>query len=391
MCRVADTRYVPPMSGSGSGERWPRWADPAIAAAVSAVALAELAVADPAPQIWQYAAALTMTTALAWRRRSPTTVLLVVLGGLLVHSLQGVVLNNFYAPLTIFPAFYAVGAHLPLRAGIAAYTAGIALVALSTWIEGTPPGDLLYVGLVSLATSAAGATIRARITAAVEANSRALLAEQHQQLTAAAAVADERGRIARELHDVVAHSVSVMVMQAGALRRMLPTDEPRAIGIAETVERTGREALVELRRMLGLLREDADRAPLAPQPGLARIPELIESTEAAGVPVTLVMADTTAVLSPGIDLCAFRIVQESLTNVIKHAGSASVRVTVGFAARAVSLEIVDDGRGGTTSGDGGHGLLGMQERVAVFGGRLSVGPEPDGGFAVRASLPLEPR
>jgi signal transduction histidine kinase len=182
-----------------------------------------------------------------------------------------------------------------------------------------------------------------------------------------------------------------MVMQAGALRRILPADQPRAVGLAETVERTGREALVELRRMLGLLRDDTDCVPLAPQPGLARIRELVESTEAAGVPVTLTMEEPPAVLSPGVDLCAFRIVQESLTNVIKHAGPASVRVTVRFPPGSVALEVVDDGRGGAPAADGGHGLLGMRERVAVFGGRLSVGPEPTGGFAVRATLPLEPR
>ncbi|HET6392645.1 MAG TPA: sensor histidine kinase [Blastococcus sp.] len=379
------------MSGSGSAERWPRWADPAIAAGVAAVAVVDLSAMGSTPPPWQYATALTMATALAWRRRAPVVVLLIVLGGVLVHDLNQVPLNNFYAPLTIYPAFYAVGAHRALPVSAAAAGGGLVLLALSSVLEGLPVGDFLFVGLVCLGSWGAGAAIRRRIATAVEAHSRARLAEERQQLTAAAAVAEERARIARELHDVVAHSVSVMVMQAGALRRMLPTDQPKAVGVAETVERTGREALVELRRMLGLLRDDSDRVPLAPQPGLARIPELVESTEAAGVPVTLAMDEPPAALSPGVDLCAFRIVQESLTNVIKHAGPASVRVAVHFPPGSVAVEVVDDGRGGTPAPDGGHGLLGMRERVAVFGGRLSLGPEPDGGFAVRATLPVESR
>jgi signal transduction histidine kinase len=375
----------------GSGERWPRWADPAIAAAVTVLALVELAsAADPTPA-WQYPVVVAMTGALAWRRRAPITVLAVILGALLVQQAAGVDPDGIYVAFALYPAFYSVGAHRPLRPATAGMLAGLVMLASGALLEDVPLGDYVFIAAIGLALWGAGATIRARVAAAVEAQTRARLAEERQERTAAAAVAAERGRIARELHDVVAHSVSVMVMQAGALRRMLPADQPTAVGVAETVERTGREALVELRRMLGLLRDDADRVPLAPQPGLARIPDLVESTEAAGVPVTLTMEAPPTVLSPGVDLCAYRIVQESLTNVIKHAGPASVRIAVGFPAGSVTLEVVDDGRGGPPADDHGHGLLGMQERVAVFGGRLAVGPEPSGGFAVRATLPLEPR
>jgi signal transduction histidine kinase len=379
------------VDGSGSGGRWPRWADPAIAAAVSAVGLVELLVWDPRPQPWQYPVVLAMTGSLAWRRRAPVTVLLVVLATLLLQQWQGVVLNGIAIPLALYPAFYSVGAHRPLRpaAGGLALAAGV--LAAGSALEDLPLGDYLFIGTLGLFFWGAGAALRVRIEAAVEARTRARHAEERQELAAADAVAAERARIARELHDVVAHSVSVMVMQAGALRRMLPAEQARAAEVARTVERTGREALVELRRMLGLLRDDAERVPLAPQPGLARIRELVESTEAAGVPVTLAVDEPPGLLSPGVDLCAFRIVQESLTNVIKHAGPASVRVGVHFPAGAVDLEVVDDGRGGSTAPGGGHGLLGMQERVAVFGGELTVGPEPDGGFAVRATLPLDAR
>ncbi|WP_324277338.1 FGGY-family carbohydrate kinase [Blastococcus brunescens] len=372
-------------------QRWPRWADPAIAAAVAVIAVVELGVMDPPPPLWQYPLALLMAGALAVRRRIPNIVLVAVLGAILVMQWNRLDLDGAYVPLTLYPAFYSVGAHRPLRPAVAGLVAGLALLAIGARLEDVPIGDYVFIGVIGLAFWGAGAAIRARIAAAVEAQKRATLAEERQQHTAAEAVVAERARIARELHDVVAHSVSVMVMQAGALRRMLPAEQLRELGVAATVERTGREALVELRRMLGLLRDDDDRVPLAPQPGLARVPELVESTEAAGVPVTLRMDDPPTVLSPGVDLCAFRIVQESLTNVIKHAGPASVRVDVRFPAGEVTVDVVDDGRGGTPAADGGHGLLGMRERVAVFGGLLSAGPEPTGGFGVRATLPLEPR
>ncbi|WP_051515403.1 sensor histidine kinase [Candidatus Blastococcus massiliensis] len=376
---------------SGAEERWPRWADPAIATALTALAVVELALADPRSPAWQYPVVVVMTAALAWRRRTPVTVLAVVLGAILVQQANGLPLDGLHVPLALYPAFYSVGAHRPLRPAISGLAVGLVLLGLGSLLEDVPTGDYVFIGVIGLALWGAGAAIRARIAAAVEAQTRARLAEERQDRAAAAAVADERGRIARELHDVVAHSVSVMVMQAGALRRMLPADQEKALGVAGTVERTGREALVELRRMLGLLRADTEGVPLAPQPGLARMPELVESTEAAGVPVALVMDEPPTALSPGVDLCAFRIVQESLTNVIKHAGPASARVAVRFPPRSVTVEVVDDGRGGVPATGGGHGLLGMQERVAVFGGSLSVGPEPGGGFAVRATLPLEPR
>lgn len=376
---------------SGAQDRWPRWADPAIAAAITVLGVVELAVDDRPAPAWQYAVVVAMTVPLAWRRRVPITALVAVLAGLLVQQAAGVDPDSLHAPLVLYPAFYAVGAHRPLRPAVAGLAVGLLLLAVGALLEDVPIGDYVFIGALGVALWGAGAGIRARIGVAVEAQTRARMAEEQQQRTAAAAVAEERGRIARELHDVVAHSVSVMVMQAGALRRMLPADQEKALGVAGTVERTGREALVELRRMLGLLRADTDGVPLAPQPGLARIPDLVESTEAAGVPVELVMDEPPAALSPGVDLCAFRIVQESLTNVIKHAGPASVRIAVRFPPGSVAVEVVDDGRGGTQRSDGGHGLLGMQERVAVFGGRLAVGPEPAGGFAVRATLPLEPR
>ena len=352
----------------GSGERWPRWADPAIAAAVTVLALVELAsAADPTPA-WQYPVVVTMTGALAWRRRAPITVLAVVLGGLLVQHAAGVDPDGIYVVFALYPAFYSVGAHRPLRPATGGMLAGLVLLASGALLEDVPLGDYVFIAAIGLAFWGAGAAIRARVAAAVEAQTRARLAEERQERTAAAAVAAERGRIARELHDVVAHSVSVMVMQAGALRRMLPADQPPRSAWPRPWSAPGGRRWWSCAACSACCGTTPTRVPLAPQPGLARIPDLVESTEAAGVPVTLTMEAPPVVLSPGVDLCAYRIVQESLTNVIKHAGPASVRIAVGFPAGSVTLEVVDDGLGGPPAADHGHGLLGMQERVAVWAG-----------------------
>jgi signal transduction histidine kinase len=251
--------------------------------------------------------------------------------------------------------------------------------------------EFAFTGLIGALPWLAGAALRARIRAALAADTRARRAEDEREQHAAAAVAEERARIARELHDLVAHSVSVMVMQAGVLRRRLPDDD-RSRDLAQTIERTGREALVEMRRMLGLLRnQGSEPVPLAPLPGLARLNELVESTQTAGVPVELSVDAAPGPLPPGLDLCAYRIVQESLTNVIKHAGRASARVSVRFPPGSVELEVVDDGPGGAITAHGGHGLVGMRERAALFGGQVEAGPGRTGGFAVHALLPMEAR
>ena len=369
---------------------WARWGDPVLAGVVVAAGVIELMLAPGGVPVGQLAGATVMGAALAWRQRAPIVVLVVVMVALTAQEVAGFDVNLFYTPVALVIAYYSVGAHRDLpRAGLG-LALGLGLMAVGTAAEGLPVGEYLFTALIAVAPWAAGAALRARILAATVAEGKAQLAEEQQDQYAAAAVAAERARIARELHDLVAHSVSVMVMQAGALRRMLPLDRPRELGVVETVERTGREALAEMRRMLGLLRDPgAEGVSLAPQPGLARLDELIESTRAAGVHVELAVDPTPAPLSPGLDLCAYRIVQEALTNVIKHAGAASARVGVRFPPGRLDLEIVDDGRGGAVRNRGGHGLVGMRERVALFGGQLQVGPEATRGFAVRAQLPLE--
>jgi signal transduction histidine kinase len=204
----------------------------------------------------------------------------------------------------------------------------------------------------------------------------------------------ERARIARELHDVVTHSVSVMVLQTGAARQIMGRDESRAQALLESVEASGRSALEELRRLLGLLDDRAREAPLSPQPGVTEIPALVDQVREAGLPVELCVEGQPRPVSGGVAVAAYRIVQEALTNVLKHADGASTRVVLRWADAALELEILDRGAGsGAAAPDAGagRGLAGMRERAAMYGGTLDAHAEPERGYLVRAHLPLEPR
>jgi signal transduction histidine kinase len=218
---------------------------------------------------------------------------------------------------------------------------------------------------------------------------RATLAERERDLVAHQAVLEERTRLARELHDVISHGVTVMVVQAQAGPRLLG-NPPEARGAFAAIEATGREALGELRRLLGVLRTGDERLVVAPQPGLASLEALVEELRETGRRVALRVDGTPVQLPPGIDLCAYRIVQEALTNTLKHAGEAETQITVHYADAAIELEVVDNGAGRALApGGSGHGLIGMRERVALYGGMLEAGPRNGAGYAVRAWLPLQ--
>jgi signal transduction histidine kinase len=217
---------------------------------------------------------------------------------------------------------------------------------------------------------------------------RAQIAERERDVVAREAVFEERARIARELHDVIAHHVSMIVLQAGAERRVLDDANASTREVLETVERTGRSALTEMRRLLGMLRADANE-PLAPQPGLSEIHVLVTQLREAGLPVELQVDGDPRELPVGIELSAYRIVQEALTNALKHAGNARASVHIRYGSDSLELEIADDGTGTSSPvASGGHGLVGMRERVALYGGRLDAGQRPSGGFAVRVLLPI---
>jgi signal transduction histidine kinase len=202
------------------------------------------------------------------------------------------------------------------------------------------------------------------------------------------AVAEERNRITRELHDVLAHSVSVMTVQASAVRRLLLPEQEREREALMTVEETGRQALAEMRRLLGIMRAEHETPALSPQPGVKTLPELVEQVRQSGLPVELAVEGEPVPLPPAVDLSAYRIVQEALTNALKHAGPARAWVSIRYVGDEVEIEVANDGRSDGDGTGGGHGLVGMQERVALCGGELESGPRPGGGFRIAARLPV---
>ncbi len=223
---------------------------------------------------------------------------------------------------------------------------------------------------------------------AEQAKERAVRAERERVERARLAVADERTRIARELHDVVGHSVSVMTVQASAARRLLKPHQEKEREALLVVEQTGREALAEMRKMVGVLRRPEESPALAPQPSLEHLDKLVAHTEERGLPVELRIEGEPQPLPAGVDLTAYRLVQEGLTNAIKHARAAHAEVVVRYGNGDVEVTVTDDGPGDGGGESGGHGLVGMRERVAVYGGELEAGPRAEGGYRLKARLPI---
>jgi signal transduction histidine kinase len=290
-------------------------------------------------------------------------------------------------------AIYTTGAYTRGRAVIAgaAGAFGFPLVLALTDPDEFSISGLVFFASIALPPYLAGVAIARRRNreAALERHAATLDAERER--AAAAAVGEERARIARELHDVVAHGVSMIVVQAQGGARMVRIEPREAEEAFAAIERTGRQSLTEMRRLLGMLRTADERAALVPQPGVERLGVLIEGVRSAGLPVDLRVEGATSALPPGVDVSAYRIVQEALTNALKHAGPARAQVRVRYLANAVELEVSDDGAGARARGGAsGHGLIGMRERVSVYGGRLEVGAPPSGGYLIRARLPFEP-
>ena len=215
--------------------------------------------------------------------------------------------------------------------------------------------------------------------------------ERQQEARTRAAIAEERARLARELHDVIAHNVSVMVVQAGAAQEVLTRAPHHANDSLENIQRMGRETVTELRRLLGILRVEDAESLTAPQPGLSELDALVQRVRSAGLPVDLEIGGRPRALPVSIDLSAYRIVQEGLTNTMKHSSASAVHVQVTYGEHDLTLEIIDDGRGSPRNGVQGHGLIGMRERVAMFNGKLEFGNRPEGGFRLRADIPLDDR
>jgi signal transduction histidine kinase len=249
-------------------------------------------------------------------------------------------------------------------------------------------GDFVFTPVLFAIAWLAGFALRERAEQAEAAEARAAQAERDREMAARIAVAEERARIARELHDIVAHTVSVMVLQVGAVRHKLPAALGAEADALRGVERTGRASLAEMRRLLGALRRDGDDLELAPQPGLGGLDSLLEEIGRAGLPVRLHVEGEPVSVPQAIDLSAYRIVQEGLTNALRHAGASQADVTVHYGPDELAIEIRDDGEG-DGKGDGlGFGLVGVRERVKIYGGEMTAGTAGGGGFILSARLPL---
>jgi len=330
--------------------------------------------------------ALAQTLPLLARRRYPVLTLGLVFAATIPLTVEVHSLN----PLPPFLAFYSIAAHANRRTALVAGCVGlVALIApvLNETDYGFAP--FVFHVLVFPAAWVLGDNLRTRRAYYAALEERAERAERERDEQASRAVAEEQARIARELHDVLAHNVSVMVVQAAAARDVFDSRPAGAREALRSIEQTGRSALQELRRLLGAVR--TEDASLAPQPGLARLPELVDQVRRAGLDVDLQIEGRPRELPAGVDLAAFRVVQEALTNTIKHAGASAADVRVLYDGSRVDLVVADNGVGPHTNGsNGGQGLIGMRERVALYGGELETTTRPGGGFLVRASLPAGP-
>lgn len=370
-------------------------------------------------QLWS----LLMTVPLAWRRVRPTASAIAVFSLALAHLAVGIPLI-VPADLFVLVSLYAVTVHGPqwaYRTAAASSIVGCGVFALVVLLDGSPTADATFLGLMAalmcvtvFAVALVRRSRRVTIDALVDRAQR-LEVERDQQ--AQIATAAERARIAREMHDIVAHSLSVIIAQADGGRYAAQADPAAATRSLATIAETGRAALADMRRLLGVLRPAAETTPgtgrpgqgapgtlpppptttspaggLAPQPGADDVAALVAQVRDSGVRASLVRMGTPRTLPPGTGLSVYRICQESLTNVLKHAGpTPTVTVLLQWTPASLVLEVSDDGRGAAADSDGhGQGLLGMRERAAMLGGTLAAGPRPGGGFRVRAEIPIPP-
>lgn len=333
-----------------------------------------------------------MAASLSVRRTMPVLPLLVAIVVIqLNHTVLPGLAEGGSFMLAVVIAIFSAGAHSAGRAVVVASVLVFLIIPLAALDPRQPPGPgdwvffVIYLGIPFLA----GMFFRRRRARDLQLAERALIAERESEERAGRAVADERVRIARELHDVVAHAISVVVVQSRGGRRVLGPGSEQARSAFDTIEYAGEQALVEMRRLLAVLRAgEVDDAVLTPQPSLQRIETLVQSVIAAGLPVEVVHEGEPVELPPGVDLSAYRIVQEALTNAIKHAGPARACVILRYRPEELEIEVLDDGDGSGPGGGSGNGLDGIRERVGLYGGNIHTGRRPEGGYVVRASLPL---
>ena len=383
--------------------------DPRVVDAVLAIAIAVFALIEvwpgflPVQSVWYrmdwigylspMLLALVSTLPLAFRRRYPVAVLLVI-----GASMAGWFLRGGESPGAVFLAFFvaifsAAAYATNRRRSLFGYGVLAILFFGLWWSEGQLDAWLLFIFAFTTGIWLAGDTLRARTVEAREHERRVGEIERQRATALRQAAAEERARIARELHDVIAHNLSVIVIQAGAAQRVLDEQPDVAREALRQVEVTGRVAMTEMRRLLGVVRRGDDEPLTVPQPGVASLDTLLDDVRAAGLTVTLRTARHRP-LPPGVDVSVYRIVQEALTNTLRHAQATQATVDIRYLPASVDIEVADDGHGATdarwdTDG-GGHGLAGMRERAGLFDGAFEAGPRSSGGFAVRVTLPTEP-
>jgi signal transduction histidine kinase len=338
--------------------------------------------------------ALLMTIPLLWRRRYPLPVFFVVFFGLVVTFTGGVTAHApivWASVIAVVVAAYSTGVYSRFSKLTLVLLAGVATLIFAAFGGGLPaPPDVAVPYVVLLLPWMVGHALRSRQLRADAFRERAMRLEQEQEFAAQMARTEERARLARELHDVVAHTVSVMVVQAGAARHVMETTPKQASEALSAVETTGREAMAELRTLLGVLASTDGEARLSPQPGVAQLPALVQRVSDAGLPVELHVTGEPHALASGIDLTVYRIVQEALTNALRYAGPVRTEVSLEYRDGALKIEVLDEGGGERPRGvvSPGRGLAGMRDRVALYGGTLEAGPRLGRGYAVRAWLPL---
>ncbi len=377
--------------------------DATLAIALFALGLvSRIEISDlPAEQIfsrqadgWNMALIAFQALPIAFRRRWPVVVLAVVSTSFVIDRILDY--PNTLAAAGIVLAVHAIGTELPAdrssRIGfpyvvfVTVFTAAGALT-----LESVGFGDVIATSLFAGAPLYLGREVHERRRRFEQLQARADQAERDQEMKAAEAVAEERARIARELHDVVAHQMTVMTLQAEGASRIAKDIDPRVTEALQTIKGAGHSALTEMRRMVGLLRTDGVPSEMTPLPGFGEVPDLVDRMQAAGLEVGLRIEGSAPAVAESVGLAVYRIVQESLTNVARHAGpKAAAEVSLFHGDHALELAITDNGRGaGTTQTGDGHGIIGMRERIAVLNGTFGAGPQPGGGYRVHATIPYQ--
>jgi signal transduction histidine kinase len=376
--------------------RLPPWRDALVALAVATIGVVEV-VANTAirPEVVAIVVEVALGAALWWRHQRPLLAVTAVAVLQVVEAVAGVPLQQPIVPLLASAiVIYAVVAHGSLRIGLVGLSIMIVAVAAETVVQHKGVGNFAFAMVFAVGTFFVARTVAYRTRHADEMRERADEVEQRRDDDVRRAAEAERTRIARELHDVIAHSVGVMVVQAGAAERVLDRDPEAAVAALRSVQGTGRQAIAEMARLVSILREGGEEVGLAPQPGIDDVTALVEETRRSGLPVELEVSGPAQPVAPALGLTIYRIVQEALTNIRKHAGDARATVRLSYAPGAITTEVRDTGAASGAAPvhkvDGtGHGLIGMRERVAMYGGTLQLDHPDGGGFVVRARLPIE--